>query len=562
MTPTVAEYVVGRLASLGIEHVFGVPGDYSFPWNDAIDSSTELSWVGSANELNAAYAADGYARVRGIAALNTTYGVGELSALNGVMGAFAEHVPIIHLVGMPSVRGQRSRHIMHHFAGSGGYDRYVQAAALATCAHTQLTPHNAIAETERVLAAALHHRQPVYICGGQDLLRLPVVGEPVTRSWRDTGQLPSDPTALEEAAQRLEAKLATAQSVVILPSHLVARYGLQSHVEALLSATGFVFASTPMDKAVLTETHPQHVGMYQGAMSAPEVRAAVDGADVVLSLGTVFSDMNTGFWTSGINPANLVEIGVDSVTFHDRGGLETITPVMMTDVLERLAKPVPSLGGDQTPVPQHADAAGGGAPSDPVSSATLYPRLEQFLQPGHIVVSDCGSCGSAMVNLRLPQGAVFFHQMLWGSIGWSTPAAFGAAVADPSRPVLLVTGDGGHQLTANEIGAMGRYGVKPTIIVLNNGEYGIEETLSSTVMGNHEYNMLPAWRYADIPHAMGCDDWYTARVSTLGDLDAALATAATNECASYIEVVLPPEDITPRLPVAALNRIYDIVLPS
>src|SRR5271170_6494008 len=87
---TVADYIVDRLAAEGINHCFGVAGDYLFPICDAVDSSAKVKWIGCANELNASYAADGYARVRGAAMLATTYGVGELSALNGVMGAKAE----------------------------------------------------------------------------------------------------------------------------------------------------------------------------------------------------------------------------------------------------------------------------------------------------------------------------------------------------------------------------------------------------------------------------------------------------------------------------------------
>ena len=79
--PTVTEYTLARLAALGIEKVFGVPGDYAFSVNDAVEVVDGLDWVGCANELNAAYAADGYARVRGAAILSTTYGVGELLSL-------------------------------------------------------------------------------------------------------------------------------------------------------------------------------------------------------------------------------------------------------------------------------------------------------------------------------------------------------------------------------------------------------------------------------------------------------------------------------------------------
>ena len=86
---TVGDYLISRLTEIGIAHVFGVPGDYNLAFLDHIVSSPELAWVGNANELNAAYAADGYARVTGAGALLTTYGVGELSAINGLAGSYA-----------------------------------------------------------------------------------------------------------------------------------------------------------------------------------------------------------------------------------------------------------------------------------------------------------------------------------------------------------------------------------------------------------------------------------------------------------------------------------------
>ena len=76
MTNTVIQYLLDRLKQLGIKDIFGVPGDYAFPINDAICNDQELRWIGCCNELNAAYAADGYARIKGMSALCTTFGVG------------------------------------------------------------------------------------------------------------------------------------------------------------------------------------------------------------------------------------------------------------------------------------------------------------------------------------------------------------------------------------------------------------------------------------------------------------------------------------------------------
>src|SRR5258707_10874417 len=110
-TLSVADYIVERLATEGINHCFGVAGDYVFPICDAVDSSAKVKWIGCANELNPAYAADGYARIGGAAILVTTYGVGELSALNGVMGAKPERSLVCHVGGMPSYQHHRPGNI-------------------------------------------------------------------------------------------------------------------------------------------------------------------------------------------------------------------------------------------------------------------------------------------------------------------------------------------------------------------------------------------------------------------------------------------------------------------
>ena len=128
---SVANYLANRLADLGIDRIFGVPGDYTFSFDDAIEACPRLHWILNANELNAAYAADGFARIFGIAALTTTYGVGELSALNGVMGSKCHRLPIIHIVGAPSRRIVYQDLITHHSLGDGVYGNFEIASASA-----------------------------------------------------------------------------------------------------------------------------------------------------------------------------------------------------------------------------------------------------------------------------------------------------------------------------------------------------------------------------------------------------------------------------------------------
>jgi len=115
----VADYLLDRLTDCGADHLFGVPGDYNLQFLDHVIDSPDICWVGCANELNASYAADGYARCKGFAALLTTFGVGELSAMNGIAGSFAEYVPVLHIVGAPAMAAQQRGELLHHTLGDG-----------------------------------------------------------------------------------------------------------------------------------------------------------------------------------------------------------------------------------------------------------------------------------------------------------------------------------------------------------------------------------------------------------------------------------------------------------
>src|SRR5271156_2953997 len=223
MSKSVIEHVLSRLHDLGIRDVFGVPGDYAFPVNDAICNHPQLRWIGCCNELNAAYAADGYARIKGMAAVCTTYGVGELSALNGIAGSYAEHVAVFHLVGTPNMATQAGRATMHHTLGNGEYNLFQRMTEPVVCASAVMTPQNAAAETERLIAAALYHRRPRYKAFPAELANEPVVSE------AQAFPAPcSDPASLQKAVEAIVAALGAAKTACVLPGILVARAGLQS----------------------------------------------------------------------------------------------------------------------------------------------------------------------------------------------------------------------------------------------------------------------------------------------------------------------------------------------
>ena len=546
---TVVEYVINRLADLGIDRAFGVPGDYSFPIDDAIEFSSRMKWVVCANELNASYAADGYARRRGAALLTTTYAVGELSAVNGVMGAKSHRVPIFHVVGAPSTRIQRAGLITHHTLGDGVYGNFFDISAACCGVSAKITPDNVITEMERVIHEAFRLSQPAYIQIPEDYAVMPVQGIPVKgKRLPHVFRGKSNPLEVKAAVRAIVARLKKSKRPIAMPSFQVKRYHAQPQLLSLLKRTGLPFTLTSMDKGVVDESHPNYLGLFAGKDSAPaSAGKAALSADLILCVGEVLEeDFNVGSWSALLDPARKVILGPDYVKVGD----QYFTSCMLPDVLAALARSAPRVKRAKHPAPKLLPMVG--QPHDPISSAALYPRIQRFLREGDNLVVEGGSCMFPCASLLLPKGVSYEGQILWASIGWATPTTLGVALAEPKRRTIMVSGDGAHQLTANEIGVMGRYGINPILIVLNNGIYGVEDVLSER---GHVYDDLAGWNYHTLPAAMGCRDWFCTRIETVGDLESALEEARNHRGACYLEVMIPETESQP-LSKKTINRIY------
>lgn len=522
---TVIQHVLNRLHLLGIKDIFGVPGDYSFPITDGICTDNRFRWVGNCNELNAAYAADGYARIKGISCLCSTYGVGELSALNGIAGSYAEHLTVIHLVGTPSMSIQQAHSLVHHTLGNGEFDLFYKMTDPVVCAKTILTPDNCIAELERVLDQAIYHRRPIYIAIPKNYADMPVTEVPVSLPAHA-----SDPEALQHAIEDIVKTLNAAKKTCALPGIFLNRYGLHKLATEAIEALQIPFATMMMDKSTLDETLPNYIGMYTGDLTNPVIRDFIESCDCILILNAMLTDMSTGGFTARIDP----EKSIDVMHHHVRVGNKIYRNVEIKDVLEALIKHMSSKEKNDSPH-EHSLGLPEGARNDKIHEDYLYPRLQQFFKPNDIIVAETGSCSMGLVHAQLPKGATFHNQTLWGSIGWATPAALGAALAAPERRTLLITGEGSHQLTAQEISQFYRYGVKPVIFLLNNNGFLIERQLSKDP--EIVYNEVAAWNYEKLPEAMGCKGWMTAKVSTCGELDQILNDLETDNRPAYIEIV-------------------------
>ncbi|CFR16014.1 MULTISPECIES: alpha-keto acid decarboxylase family protein [Yersinia] len=530
---TVADYLLDRLAEIGIRHLFGVPGDFNLHFLDHVISHPVIKWVGCANELNAAYAADGYARVMPAAALLTTSGVGELSAINGIAGSFTEYLPVIHIVGTPTLRSQKNGELLHHSLGDGNFSHFSHMAKEVTCAQANLTADNAAYEIDRVLGAALSQRRPVYLSLPSDVAQTDIA------IYQGTLALPQpvlSPTALQAFINAAREKLQSAHRVALLADFLADRFDMQLSLNRWLAEVNLPHSTLLLGKGVLDETHPLFIGTYAGAASEPHVKECIENADVLITVGVCFADIITAGFSQNINQDNCISIQPEQA----RIGRTCFSQIPMRAAIEALHELCKTLQDEwQQPVitrPERAEPK-----SDVLDQQAFWYHIQQFLRPNDLVLTDLGTSCFGAGTLNLPSGCTYMSQALWESIGFSLPAAYGAQLAQPQRRLILLVGDGAAQLTIQELGSMLRDGLNPIIFLLNNQGYTVERAIHGP---QQRYNDIATWNWTQLPLALGLGkESFTHRVTKVQQLQQVLAQIEKPQKLTFIEVVLPPMDI-------------------
>ncbi|GAA2625871.1 alpha-keto acid decarboxylase family protein [Paractinoplanes durhamensis] len=531
-TITLAEYLGRRLRQAGVGHLFGVPGDFNLTLLDHLTQVPGLAWVGSPNELGAGYAADAYARSRGLAVLVTTYGVGELSALNAVAGSAAEDVPVVHIAGSPSTSAVAARRLVHHTLADGEFGRFSRAYAEVTVHQETVTADRATAQIDAALAAAMINRKPVYLSIPMDLATLPVDPAPLANPL--TGA--SDPAAFAAALKPL---IDAAERPVIVAGHLVSRFGA-----ADLTAVGVPIVTTLAAKGVIDADDPLSYGDYAGTMVDQDTADLVGRADLVIELGTVATDVLSGFFTHRPVDDQVVTVGATAATI----GVDEVYPVHFADAVHVL---VELLSAKRFVLPQRAPklAVPAPAPDAPLTQAALWQTVQGWLPAGTAVLADTGTSFWGAVSLTFPADTVFVAQPIWNSIGYALPAVLGQGLAEPERRPVLFIGDGAAQMTVQELSTIAAAGINPIIVLLNNEGYTIERALQSPDAG---YNDVAAWEWGTLVEGFAGPKADYRRAHTAAELRHALEAAAeATHTLCFVEVVLDRYDAPPLLRVLA-----------
>jgi indolepyruvate decarboxylase len=529
-TMTIGEFLLRRLREAGISHLFGVAGDFNLEFLLQMEDGNDFMWVGNCNELNAAYAADGYARLNGISGLVVTHGVGAWSAINGVAGAYSEHVPVVCVCGSLPLRSLDRNLLMHHTSADTDYDAVMRGYAQVTAAQARLTPRNAVAEIDRLILTAWQRKLPVYMELPSDIayLEVEVPAEPL-----ELAMPRSDPERLRTCADAIVARLTSASSPAILVDLDADRFDVTGELLELAGKLQVPIAALNTSKGVIDETGPYFIGLYAGAGSKPEVREAVENSDALLAIGVRRVDTTSGAFSDAL-PAGRIDARGDAVDI----GPDNYQAVYLKELLRRVADTAPSRKTAYARPAGTTPARSAAAPSGPLTQAAYWNTIQGFVREGDVLIAEDGTSEAGSWGLQLPQRCTLITQAIWGSIGYSVGSVLGTLLAAPERRHLLLVGDGSFQLTAQEVSTMLRHDLKPIIFVINNGGYTIERAICGK---NGRFNDVANWAYADLPKVL--HPGTTARtfvVKTAAELQAALA--APHDSMIFIEAVMDKYD--------------------
>ncbi len=526
----IGEYLIHRLCQLGVRHAFGIPGDYVLGFYKQLEES-QIRIINTSDEQGAGFAANAYARLRGLGALCITYGVGGLKVVNTTAQAYAEESPVVVISGAPGVKEQVGNPMLHHKVKD--FDTQLKVFEQLTVAQAVLdNPTTVCREINRVLGAAICYRRPVYIELPRDMVAVKIIPHEETLPPPDV-----DKGSFKEALLEAEEMINKAKQPVIVAGVELLRYGMHKFLQKLVEKTNIPVTSTILGKSAIGERHPLYIGLYEGGLSQENVRQYVQSSDCVILLGVLLTDLNLGIYTANLDQGKSIYATSEktSIRYHTYPGVYLngfLLGLLKANIQRRETSEIPHA---PALTPFHP------APNTKITVERMFQRLETFFDDSTFIIADTGDALFAATDIAIPRATEFMSSAYYATLGFAVPASLGVQLAFPAMRPLVLVGDGAFQMTGMEVSTAARYHLNPIIIVLNNFGYGTERP-----MLDGSFNDVYPWQYARLPEVLGAGKGFV--VQTEEQFEAALEAARDyREGFCILDVRLDPYDFSPAL---------------
>ncbi|KAJ4970967.1 hypothetical protein NE237_004066 [Protea cynaroides] len=544
---TLGRHLARRLVQIGVTDVFCVPGDFNLTLLDHLLAEPGLNLIGCCNELNAGYAADGFARRRGVGACVVTFTVGGLSVINAIAGAYSENLPVICIVGGPNSNDYGTNRILHHTIGLPDFSQELQCFQTVTCYQSVVNNlEDAHELIDTAISTALKDSKPVYISVSCNLPGIPhptFSREPVPfcLSLKLSNQMGLE-ASVEAAAEFLNKAV---KPVMVAGPKLRVAKASDAFVE-LADACGYPVAVMPSAKGLVPEDHPRFIGTYWGAVSSPCCAEIVESADAYIFAGPIFNDYSSVGYSLLLKKEKMVTVQPERLVI---GNGPAFGCVLMKDFFRALAK---KLKWNMTAYENYhriyvpVGLPVQSEPNEPLKVNVLFKHIQAMLSSDNAVIAETGDSWFNCQKLKLPRGCGYEFQMQYGSIGWSVGATLGYAQAAEDKRVIASIGDGSFQVTGQDVSTMLRCGQNNIIFLINNGGYTIEVEIH-----DGPYNLIKNWNYTGFVDAIhnGEGNCWTTKVRYEEELVEAIKTAMgpKKDSLCFIEVIVHKHDTSKEL---------------
>ena len=535
-----SDFLIAYLKKAGVRHLFGIPGDLVIKLFLKFGTPSGIDVITLSHEPGVGFAADGYARSTGkIGVVCVTYGAGGHNMVNPIAGAFSEKLPILVISGGPGEDERKLGVLIHHQAKEveSQYRIYKEV----TCVAKVLSNNNhAAADIDEVVQTMMQERRPGYMEIHRDIVDLPISVPDQIRTWDGSFAFTqSDHGKVVEAARDVAARLQQAKRPVLIVGIEVNRFGLTKEVIRLAEALGVPVLTNILAKGAFPIDHPLSMGVHMGSLSHSAIHNLVEQADLVLSLGTLLTDVDLGNQPPSIPREKSIWIVEHRVhiSFH------TYTHVHIADFVEALLRlPLPHFNEKVTyynNLPDPSEETEKRTGHDPIDMAVAIAEVNRFLSGRNdlMVITESGDSVFAGLDIQVCGGGIYMAQGYYSSMGFSVPAALGAQIGTGVRPLVLC-GDGAFQMTGQEIAQAPRYGLNPIILLFNNQGWG----LFRPIVADSKLLSIPNWPYAELARLWG---GIGLQAHTASELREGLAIADKASSFVIIEIAIAPHDLSP-----------------
>ena len=544
-TITGAEAVVEMLKAHGVEIIFGLCGDTSLPFYDALARLPHgMRHILTRDERSAAYMADGYARVSGkVGVCEGPSGGGVTYILPGLAEANESSVPVLGINSDISV-ASRGRYALTAL-DQGALMRPVTKwnAVIDRSEDIPQTFRTAFKQMTTGRPGAAHIALPFDVQNGT-VDRADVFGDAAFGRYPAERVAP-DANSVERAARLLRD---AAHPLFICGGGAVIASAEPELLE-LAERLSAPVATTISGKGSISEEHPLAVGVVGSNGGTPETRAIVDQADLIVFVGCRAGSVTTERWR---HPApgkvKVIHLDVDPAVMGVNYSADValvsdakLTLAALNEALVTVRRPLEALAVERAQEQKFAKFHALAESNDkPIKPERVVAALSQALDPDAIVVADAGTpCPylSAYYQVRTT-GRRFFSNRAHGALGYSLPAAIGAHFARPQVKCVSVMGDGSFGFTCGELETAARYRLPITFIVISNATYGWIKAGQKSGYGQRYFAVdFDSTDHAAVAAAFGVKSW---RVTEPEDLGKTLKQALAHGGPSLVDIVCQP----------------------